>query len=292
MNYIQKFNVNGKNIDIANTNFDIQTLDTSSFDLDITDSSDNILVRFANGHIQTKNFYSKTIIDSLDTNINNETNYFSGMIINCLGDSITYGYTGGTPSRANPTWCEQIATNLNCTVNNYGVSATSVCNGSSESFVTRLNNMTETNIDLLLIFGGTNDYGDNRATTLGTIDDEATQGTNFYASYKYLIESAIQKYPYAMIATITPMRRSSYTANKYGITIENIADAIVEISRYYSIPCYDFFHNGGLNPQISIHKTTWTSDGLHPNQAGINKWIAPQFTEFCSILLKYKSSNN
>ncbi len=217
---------------------------------------------------------------------------FTNMVVNCLGDSITHGYIGGGQQWANPTWCQQVATNLRCSVNNYGVSATSICNGSSESFVARLNNMSQSKIDLLIIFGGTNDYGDKRATTLGTISDTAAQGTNFYTSFKYLIETAINKYPSAQIGIITPMRRSTYSVNSYGISIEDIVNAEVAVAKYYGVPCYDFFHEGGVNPQINIHRTTWTSDGLHPNQAGINKWLAPQFTKFIADLLSYKKSNN
>lgn len=218
-----------------------------------------------------------------------------GVVINCLGDSITHGWIGsgyGVNGFASPTWCEQMATSLDCTVNNYGLSATSICNGSSEAFVTRLSNMTETAIDLLLIFGGTNDYGDNRAHSLGSISDAAAQGTNFYASFKYLIEAAINKYPSAVIAVITPMRRQTGTTNSYGISIEDIVNAEVEVARYYGIPCYDFYHDGGINPAINAQKTRYTSDGLHPNQAGIDKFLAPQFTKFVKDALAFKEKNN
>lgn len=216
------------------------------------------------------------------------------IVINCLGDSITEGWIGagqGVNGFASPTWCEQMASNLGCTVNNYGLSATSICNGSSESFVTRLNRMTETTVDLLLIFGGTNDYGDTRAQTLGSIADAAAQGTNFYASFKYLVEAAINKYPSAVIAVITPMRRQTGSANSKGITIEQIVNAEIEVAEYYGIPCYDFFHDGGINPSISAQRTRYTADGLHPNQAGINKWLAPQFTKFAKDLLAMKAAN-
>ena len=212
-------------------------------------------------------------------------------IINCLGDSITEGYiktSNGVATFANPTWCETVKNNLDCVVNNYGVSATSICSGSSESFVERLNRMTEQNIDMLFIFGGTNDYGDNRAVTLGNISDNPSQGNNFYASYKYLIEKSIKKYPNAIIAIVTPMRRQYGDANMHGISIDDIVNAEIEIANYYGLPCLDFYNDGVINPAIKTYREKFTSDGLHPNQLGIDTFLAPKFSSFINECIKYR----
>lgn len=219
----------------------------------------------------------------------------SSMVINALGDSITEGWIGGGAGTSQNKWTKQMADNLFCTVNNYGVGGTGICyNATYEPFVTRLNSMAETNIDCLLIFGGTNDFGDKRAHSIGSINDTPALGDNFYASFKHLIEASVNKYPSAAIGIITPIRRSDINAakpNQYGITLDMIVNAEIEVARYYSIPYLDFYHAGGLNPQINIHKTMYTSDGLHPNQAGINKWLAPQITKFAANLLAFKSKN-
>lgn len=208
-------------------------------------------------------------------------------VINALGDSITYGYiSSGT--YADPTWCEGVASLLGCTVNNYGVSATGICDGSDESFVTRLNGMTESSVDGLLIFGGTNDYGDKLATELGSITDTPAEGTNFYAAFMYLLEQAIVKYPSAMIGVIIPLRRYSNSANTYGIRMDDIADAEIEICKEYSIPYLDLYHEGGLNPENSTLKSAYTADGLHPKQAGINTFLIPKIAEFVDRLVGYK----
>ena len=220
---------------------------------------------------------------------NSGSNYlydFSNIVVNCLGDSITEGFLGSwtaeQPNFANPTWCQTIASNLGCTVNNYGKSATSICDGSTESFVTRLNSMPESSIDMLFIFGGTNDYGDLRATTLGTINDAPAQGTNFYASFKYLVETAINKYPSAQVCVVTPLRRATNETNSNGISMENIVSAEKEVANYYGIDCLDYYHNSGLNPAIQIQRNTYAPDGLHPNQLGVNTFLAPAFSEYVS----------
>lgn len=218
---------------------------------------------------------------------NSGSNYlydFSNIVVNCLGDSITEGFLGsqtaGQPDFANPTWCQTIASNLGCTINNYGKSATSICDGSVESFVARLNNMGENSVDMLFIFGGTNDYGDLRATTLGSISDAPAQGTNFYASFKHLIETAINKYPGAQVCVVTPLRRAANETNANGISMEDIVSAEKEVANYYGIDCMDYYHNSGLNPAIQIQRNTYAPDGLHPNQLGVNTFLAPAFSEY------------
>lgn len=217
-----------------------------------------------------------------------------GIVINCLGDSITAGEMGSGQISSNK-WTTQLANNLSCTVNNYGVGGTGICyDATYEPFVTRLNRMAETNIDCLLIFGGTNDFGAKRAHSIGSINDTPALGDNFYASFKHLIEASVNKYPSAVIGIITPIRRSDINAanpNQYGITLDMIVNAEIEVAEYYAIPVYDYYHDGGLNPNVSAHRTTYTNDGLHPNQAGINKWLAPQITKFAANLLAFKSKN-
>lgn len=206
---------------------------------------------------------------------------FHDKIVNCLGDSITAGVG------ANTTWVKGVSDNLGCIANNYGVSATAICDHPNEEFVTRLNRMTETTVDLLLIFGGTNDYGDDRIVTLGNINDEPVQGNNFYASFKYLIESAINKYSSAIIGIIIPLRRYSHSANAHNITMEDVVTAELEIAELYALPVLDMYHHGMINPEIEIHKNNYMPDGLHPNQAGLDKFITPRITNFVRKLLAY-----
>jgi len=219
-----------------------------------------------------------TFMSTLKIYIADKVAFLPNIEVNALGDSITEGFIS-TNNWANPRWTDIAASSLGCVVNNYGVSGTSICDGSSESFVTRLNRMTQTWIDCLVIFGGTNDYGDGRARTLGSIADEPAQGTNFYASFKNLVLAAINKYPMAQVLIVTPMRRASGDPNAYGISIEDIVDAEIEVAKYYGVKCFDFYHEGGINPAINIQKNAYTSDGLHPNQDGVNLFVAPNITK-------------
>lgn len=216
-----------------------------------------------------------------------------GIVVNVIGDSMTDGWM--EPGTANPKWTDQLASNLDITVNRYSKGGTGYCNGPVDvPFETRMLGMTEQTIDMLLVFGGFNDYnGNNMATSLGSMSDTPALGHNFYASMRHFIEAAINKYPTAIIAIITPMRSSYYTAkSSTGIKLEDIVNAEIEIARYYGIPCLDFYHEAGVLTSQFQPNSRWTNDGIHPNQACIDKFLAPAFTEFVQRTLAFKEANN
>ena len=215
----------------------------------------------------------------------------SGIVVNAIGDSMTDGWM--EPGTANPKWTDQLASNLDITVNRYSKGGTGYCTGSTyEPFETRMLSMTEQTIDMLLVFGGFNDYNNaSMATSLGSMSDTPALGHNFYASMRHFIEAAINKYPTAIIAIITPMRSSHYAANSRGIKLEDIVNAEIEIARYYGVPCLDFYHEAGVLTSQFQPNSRWTNDGIHPNQACIDKFLAPAFTEFVRRTLANKSCN-
>lgn len=221
----------------------------------------------------------------------------SGIVVNAVGDSMTDGWlepNPGEPGTANPRWTEKLASNLDITVNRYSKGGTGYCTGSTyDPFETRMLSMTEQTIDMLLVFGGFNDYKNtSMATSLGSMSDTPALGHNFYASMRHFIEAAITKYPTAIIAIITPMRSSHYTANSRGIKLEDIVNAEIEIARYYGIPYLDFYHTPGVLTSQFQPNSRWTNDGIHPNQACIDKFLSPAFTEFVRETLAFKIPNN
>ena len=141
---------------------------------------------------------------------------------------------------------------------------------------------------MVIIFGGTNDYGDKRAETIGSINDTPTQGTNFYAAFKYLIEQTMRSFPMAQICVVTPIRRSSTGPNSYGITIEQIVNAELDVASYYGCPVLDMYHHGTLNPTFDTHRTKYCTDGLHPTQLGLDIFLSPAFTEFIRKHIEYR----
>ena len=202
-----------------------------------------------------------------------------------MGDSITEGVNASG---------QQYFTHLRktCaidTINSDGVGGTCITVGEGNDFLSRLSKIPS-NIDLMSIFGGTNDWGHNME--LGTI--ESTENTTFYGALKYLCKYMLENKPEITWFFITPIQRNydkvpaegetkGKRTNKYGKTLDEYVQAIKEIAEYYSIPVLDLYHNcfaGDANKTVELYLT----DGLHPNAAG-HKIMARKISKFINNVL-------
>ena len=146
--------------------------------------------RIVGGDVNTTN---DVLLGYYDNNIGNYfLNTFSKAFkkkkIACLGDSITEGVNANGWQ-----WHRYIdkyfkENGVETTIVNLGIGGTSVCTSSHvtaslQPFVNRLNTIPA-DTDVIVIFGGTNDWGNN--ATLGTISDNGN--SSFYGAYKYMLE--------------------------------------------------------------------------------------------------------
>ena len=248
------------------------------------------------------NSTNDVLLGYYDNNIGNYyLNTFSKALkkkkIACLGDSITEG------AKANGwQWHRYIdkyfnANAVETTIVNLGVGGTSVCTSSYVSaslqpFVNRLNTIP-TDADVIVIFGGTNDWGNN--ATLGTISD--SESSSFYGAYKYMLEWLANNRPNAKILTITPLKRyyrgytstwtnAQTTRNSKGQLLQDYVRAVKEVSEMYAIPCVDLHNESGLNPVLEIVRTKYMEDGLHPTAEG-NKKMYPIILNKLKPLVEY-----
>ncbi len=221
-----------------------------------------------------------------------------GKIINFLGDSITEG--------AGVTNSENIYLNVlkkeeNLTeVRNYGVSGTRISrqiggdyknNPVDADFIYRAQNM-EDNADIIVVFGGTNDYGHGNAP-LGNFDDSTPY--SFYGACHSLMKLLINKYPQALIVFMLPLHRLNEDEAVYEYVSGDPAkedakkplkfynEAIKEVAYYYGIPVLDLAALCPIQPAIEISRKKYIPDGLHPNDEG-HKIIAHRLAGFLKSL--------
>lgn len=149
--------------------------------------------------------------------------------------------------------------------------------------------------DLVTVLLGTNNQGYNCA--IGSLNDGVDYTTNnsFYAQAQKVAEVLMGKYPTAVIAFLTPIRRTGvdgqnnnddgYMINTLGLTTEPYAEAVKEVADYYGLPCLDLYHNG-INPKSEWMRQLYfvNSDGTHPNNKGHAKYIAPVIKAFLESL--------
>ena len=194
-----------------------------------------------------------------------------GKIINFLGDSITQG-TGASNNK----YCfvEQFKKLTKVKkVNNYGIGGTRIARATTPSekaawdndFVGRFTEM-DRNADVVVVFGGTNDYGHGDAK-LGTFESRDVH--TFYGACHTLMCGLSEMYIGKPIVFITPLHRENENKkDKNGHILKEYVNVIKEVAEYYSIPVLDLYKTGGIQPEIPVVKERLMPDGLHPNDAG------------------------
>ena len=147
-------------------------------------------------------------------------------------------------------------------------------------FVSRIDKIDE-DCDLVVVFGGTNDFGHGDAP-IGTPDDR-TEDT-FWGACHLLCEKLIQRFPKSKLVYMSPLHRiTEDEQNRHGKILNDYVEIIKIVTRKYSIPFLDMMQEGGLAPQVPIYQELYMPDGLHPNDAGQGR-IAERLKGFLQSL--------
>ena len=203
-------------------------------------------------------------------------------IINVLGDSITQGVGVSAPEHIYENVLGRLVGARE--VHNYGISGTRFarqiggddCGG---AFVDRYAGMAD-DADLVLVFGGTNDYGHGNVP-FGTWGDRTPD--TFIGACHYLFEGLVKKYPAARVVAMTPLQRAngSKPCPNTGKPLSDYADAIIRVAAEYAIPVLDLYRTSGICPDITAQRELFMPDGLHPCDAGAHR-MAEQIAAFLS----------
>jgi len=207
---------------------------------------------------------------------------FSEMKMNCLGDSITYGYIPDSGAQMQIPYPTTIKSILGLAeVRNYGISGSTLAknSGNYQPMCVRYDDMDD-DADIVLVFGGTNDYGRAVYSALGTITD--TVNSTIYGALNILCEGLITKYPKALIFLCTPLKRADKTgANGGGYTLEDVAEAIRAVGLKFGMPVLDLDSKGGFYISNETFRAQYGgNDKLHPNQAFDTEHLAPMIARF------------
>ncbi|MBR6782553.1 MAG: SGNH/GDSL hydrolase family protein [Clostridia bacterium] len=207
-----------------------------------------------------------------------------GKKINVLGDSITQGVGVVDPQNAYQNVMGRMVGAAE--VRSFGISGTRLAKQFGEDnfpwpFTERFQTMPD-DADLVIVFGGTNDYGHGDAP-FGTFEDRTNE--TFMGACHYLFSSLVKKYPVARIVVMTPLQ-TSYDQNlsaNTGKPLIAYVDAIMEVAAHYSLPVLDLYRTSGICPRIPEHIPLYMPDGLHPNEAGAYR-IAERLAAFLNSL--------
>lgn len=192
-----------------------------------------------------------------------------------LGDSITEGFgTSGAPHR----YIDLVASHFCAECVNCGISGSRIAIQRKPStdprfdlyFASRVEQM-DADADVIVVFGGTNDFGHGDAP-MGTMQDRTAE--SFYGGLHVLYTRLIEKYPDKLIVIATPLHRWN-EENPHGdakpVAVGKLRDyvqAIRQVAEFYSLPVLDLYATSGLQPCVETQRQMYMPDGLHPNDAG------------------------
>ncbi len=199
-------------------------------------------------------------------------------IVSFLGDSITEGY--GVENIADNRYDNIIKNKLELkAVNNYGVSGTRIAHQSVPSESPRYDlcmcgraHFIDPNSNVIVVFGGTNDYGHGDAP-FGVLEDNTPK--TFCGAVEYLMSFLKTTYPKSEIIFMTPLRRCGEEQPSNDINKRNdakplkeYAEVIKQKANKYNIHIVDLYNDFKVNPNIESDKIKYIPDGLHPNDNG------------------------
>ena len=189
-----------------------------------------------------------------------------------LGDSITEGAGASSKEKCFVSLVGERGEFREC--KNYGIGGTRFAKQKTPSqkarhdldFCGRIDDMDE-DADIIVMFGGTNDYGHGDAP-IGTFEDRDLY--TFYGACHHLMTRLHERYPGKPKLILTPLHRAVEERQKDGETIclRTYVNIIREMAEYYSLPILDLYAESGFQPKLSIMREKFFPDGLHPNDAG------------------------
>lgn len=193
-----------------------------------------------------------------------------GLKINFLGDSITEGHGCSSVEKQ---FTSLIAAQYGAVTRCYGIGGTRLAKQTKPSdnprhdldFPSRVAEM-DPDADLIVVFGGTNDFGHGDAP-FGEFSDRTAD--TFCGALHVLYTALLEKYPDKQIMVMTPLHRSSENIpNMHGKVLAEYVDMIRKAAEYYSLPLLDLWAVSGIQPAVPVMKEKYMPDGLHPNDAG------------------------
>ena len=211
----------------------------------------------------------------------------AGKKINFLGDSITEGGIVTAPEKM---FVEVMKRRCRlAAARNYGISGTRLarqytpsCDPSFDQHFSSRSGQMDPDADILLVFGGTNDYGHGDAP-IGTPDDRTAD--TFWGACHELFSLLPRQFPQAKIVVLTPLHRmqEDQPINAAGAVLEDYVQIIRETAKQYGLPLLDLYATSAIQAHIPALAEKYTADGLHPNDLG-HAQLAEEIAAFLESL--------
>ena len=171
---------------------------------------------------------------------------------------------------------------------NGGVSGSGYCVdgeaalGADTNWRDRILTYSNTDFDVITLFGSFNDLGSGLPT--GTASDSTT--ATKAGCINITLDNLFSIKPLAIVGVVTPTPWE--TAYPGDTAADNYVNVLKEICQKRGIPCLDLYHESLLRPwDATFRSLAYSRDGgygVHPDENG-HKMIAPRFEAFLDRLL-------
>ena len=262
-NVIVKFANGG----IKTKNFDSESIgsrfqDFPGCDFGVADENGNLLFYIKNGNFKTKNF------DSTASSGGDASSILKNKKICFMGDS----YMAGNGTNPNKIWPYLLASKWSMDYTNLGQNGAPIIG----SIVSQLSNVP-LDCDYLVIEGGKNDY--NRQYDLNTFAD--TVDNLIVNAVNLMIPNGCR------LCFMTPWRvYQTDSDDPYAIKLRQYCEIIEEKCDKYALPCYKSYKDSGVMPWNAAFRSKFlqnSADVSHFNEAG-HEWFLNKIEKFISNL--------
>lgn len=197
---------------------------------------------------------------------------FTSLTYVAFGDSITYGIDALLDyARMDDPYPGLVAEKLGLTAINKGVSGATFCqNNKGRPVMTSQILEFSGEADIISVLLGVNDYV--CALPLGTISDEGRD--TIYGCLNTIARYLRTNYKDSFVFFMTPYKANHSSTAPYALSA--VARAVKEVATLYHFPVLDLYNDG--NFELEMYQSY--SDGVHPSQAFIRQYTAPQIAEF------------
>ncbi len=202
-----------------------------------------------------------------------------GLKVNFLGDSITEGYCAS--DLENTSYWALLRNRDGVEARCYGVAGTRLAArvqtvpaaaAFDHPFSERALDMNH-DADVVIVFGGTNDYGHGDAP-IGSPEDRSMN--TFYGAVNHLCTILKKEFPDSRILFMTPLHREFEEGingcNEFGeplhAPLSTYVDIIKSTAERFGFQVLDMYRECKIDPKVPQQKALYTADGLHPNDAG------------------------
>lgn len=205
-------------------------------------------------HIDKTNAFNEAktfeVLDKKYVNANKDK--LKGLKITCLGDSITQGRM--TDTEHVPSYADAMSTILDAEIVNMGIGGTTIGLYEDQSFIERYKDIP-TDSDIILIFGGINDY------FIGQYDSFGSYVTT-------LVYNVKTNYPNAEVYVVIPYNIPSDTFGGGTELLNAYMSQLKSKSEEQDVKIIDLYNENYFNSNDIGIRTSYLPDSIHTNEAG------------------------